>query len=163
MINPSTAESAADQQPVNSMETTAYKEILLQEAERKLKRVKLYLWLIGGVQLVIGIVFYFVNKELGLYAFLVQTAVAALFFGIALLVNKKPKAGVITALVVYGGLILVSAIGNPASLTNGIILKAVIIYAFVKGIKTAGEVEELREKLGKLEINNKDLPIDLVN
>ncbi len=147
---------------ISSMETEAYKEILIAQAFRKLKTVKVILFVIAAVQLILGLVYYF-NGTFELDGALIQLIIALIFFGLALLVDKKPRVAVISGLVLYGLLIALNAVVEPESIVKGIILKVVIIYAFVKGIRAANEAEELRDKLGKIEMKEKDMPIDLVD
>lgn len=158
MIDPNSPEAKTY---INSMETQPYKELLLKEAEDKLKTVKVILYIIAAIQLIVGIVFYFMNKENALYVVIIQVIVAIIFFGLALLVNKKPKLGVISALTLYAGLILLNAIYDTSSIYSGLIIKAAVIYAFVKGITAAKEVEALREKIGQID-SGENMPMDMV-
>lgn len=148
--------------PINSMETKEYKEILLSEAEKKLNRVKFILYAIAIVQLVLGLYYYFQNEALNMEVLIIQSVVAALFFGLAFLVNKKPRIAVISALVLYLSLLILNSIADPGSIINGLLLKGLVIYAFVVGIKAAKEAEDLRTKLGLLE-SEYERPLDMIN
>lgn len=61
--------------------------------------------------------------------------ISCIFLGLAIWTKHKPLPAIITALSLYGLLILVAAIEEPASLFSGIILKVIVISALIYALR----------------------------
>lgn len=61
--------------------------------------------------------------------------ISCMFLGLAFWTKRKPLPAIITALSLYGLLILLAAIENPASLFSGIILKVIVISALIYALR----------------------------
>lgn len=61
--------------------------------------------------------------------------ISCMFLGLAFWTKHKPLPAIITALSLYGLLILLAAIEEPASLFSGIILKVIVISALIYALR----------------------------
>ena len=75
--------------------------------------------------------------------------VALVFAGLAFWTKKKPYAALLTALIIYGSLLLGDAILDPSTIYKGIILKIAIIVSLISGLRNAKEAEDLKKAFGK--------------
>jgi peptidoglycan/LPS O-acetylase OafA/YrhL len=77
----------------------------------------------------------------------VDAVILAIFVGLWWFAKRKPRLCLTLGLVLFWALQLVNAWGDPKTLFGGFILKIVFTVALVKGIRTAGRVELLRDQL----------------
>jgi UDP-N-acetylmuramyl pentapeptide phosphotransferase/UDP-N-acetylglucosamine-1-phosphate transferase len=75
--------------------------------------------------------------------------VALLFAGLALWTKKRPYAALLTALILYGSLLILDGIFEPSTLYKGIVLKIAIIVALISGLRNAKEAADLKRAFGK--------------
>ncbi|QQR86214.1 MAG: hypothetical protein IPJ76_16700 [Flavobacteriales bacterium] len=61
--------------------------------------------------------------------------ISGIFLGLAFWTKHKPLPAIITALSLYGLLIVLAAIENPTSLFSGIILKVIVISALIYALR----------------------------
>lgn len=148
---------------IDSMATPEYKAFLIEEAESKLRNVKIILFVLGGIQIAVGIYYYFGLGDYMLVATIIQLIIGLMYLGLGFLVTKKPLIGVIAGLVLYALLVITNALMDPSSLIMGLLFKVLIVIAFIKAIGYAREVESLRKKMSSLYENKDGLPIDLIS
>ena len=148
---------------IDSMATPEYKAFLIEEAESKLRNVKIILFVLGGIQIAIGLYYYFGLGDYMLVATIIQLIIGLMYLGLGFLVTKKPLIGVIAGLALYAILVITSALLDPSSFLMGLLFKVVIIIAFVNAIGYAKEVEALRKEMRTLYGNQDGLPIDLIS
>jgi hypothetical protein len=72
----------------------------------------------------------------------IYVVLAGIFAGLAFWTRTKPYTAVITALSIYTGLILLSAVLEPSSLFRGIILKIVVFVLLINALRNGKEVQE---------------------
>jgi len=127
------------------------KNNLLNSVKKKVNEGRITLYVLGGLNVIVGLVYMATDEEEGIYSGIIQFIVAAIFLTLAVRVDKKPYQSILIGLIVYCSLIGLSALLEPASLIQGVILKIIIISALVKGLNSAREVEKLRKELDEHE------------
>lgn len=81
---------------------------------------------------------------------LVNLVICVIYLILAVWSSRNPFAAILTALLIYLTIQLINVMTIPGSLFSGIIIKIVIIAAFVKGIRAALEARGLLAELQKL-------------
>lgn len=144
-----------DQLPVNTKEDkpqeTIFSEIYdLEPYERTLKNARIWLYVIAGLQFIMGIIE--LNREedpvIGWTAFGINVFIALGFLALALWSRKKPVPAFTTALVFYIVLHVGFSILDPSNLVRGIIIKIFVIVALVKANRDARKYEEMKKLMG---------------
>ncbi|RYG44198.1 MAG: hypothetical protein EOO01_19965 [Chitinophagaceae bacterium] len=120
------------------------------ESLHKIKQARNWLFAIAAIQLGVAIYEYAITEDqfLAVFAAGLDTAIALLFFGLALLTRKKPLTALWTALITYVAIMLLLSINDPMNLVRGIPMKILFIVGLVKGLRAAREAENLR-RLGR--------------
>ena len=121
---------------------------VVEEAQKKLKNVKVLLYVIAGLNFAIGA--YFVTTDTNIADGLFNMFSAAIYLACVIWVNKQPLTGVLAAFVFWIVTQLLLVLVDPALLFNGIILKAVFIGIFIKGISSANDVKKYTAQLKDL-------------
>jgi hypothetical protein len=75
--------------------------------------------------------------------------VALLFAGLAFWTKKRPFAALLTALILYGSLLILDAVFEPSTIYKGLVLKIGIIVSLISGLRNAKEAEDLKKAFGK--------------
>ncbi|WP_276479803.1 hypothetical protein [Paraflavitalea pollutisoli] len=113
--------------------------------DKPVRKARNILYIIGALQLV-GL---FTIRDLydtelyitaGVYIFF-----AVLFAGLAFWTKWKPYTAILTGLIIYGALVLLSAILEPETIIKGIILKIIAFSLLISGLKNAKEVQNWME------------------
>jgi|SRR5688572_16838244 len=120
---------------------------LLSDAQDKMKSAKTTIYILAAV-------FFGVGLFVGLYNEDVPTAVAYLVMSVLYLIfaawaTNNPFGAILTAFLVYVTMHVANAFVDPATLFHGLIIKIVIIIAFVKGIRSARDAQEYLAELKK--------------
>lgn len=92
------------------------------------------LFIIGGLN-ALGIILYLVQEDQ--LSAIIQGVVASIFLLLGFLSIKNPYAAILTGIIVYALLITLSAVADPGSIIKGLLLKGIIIYYLIKGLKAA--------------------------
>ncbi|SMG20548.1 hypothetical protein SAMN05661096_01109 [Marivirga sericea] len=121
---------------------------VLKDAKKKLKNVKILLWVLAGLHLVVGLAF--LSQEITFYDGIGPIIAAVIFIACVFWVNKQPLVGIMAAFIFWVLLQLSVVLVDPALLLSGIILKIVFIGIFVKGISSAKDYKEFSQKLRTL-------------
>ena len=118
---------------------------LLMGANKKVKDAKIALYVLAGLNVVVGIIYWASSDD---FASLISSLVLAVIY--LLLVawsDKQPFAAILTGFIIYITIQLLAAVVEPTSLFSGIIIKVIIISVFIKGIKSAREAQDLMKEL----------------
>lgn len=84
--------------------------------------------------------------ERGPYDILVTNLVlSVIMFGLWFYSRKSPLVAIITALAVYGSVIVLNAIVDPASIAQGLIVKIIVIGILFRGIQMALELRKVED------------------
>ncbi len=122
----------------------------LKPYERTLKNARIWLYVIAGLQLIMGVIEYNQADDptIGWTAFGIDAFIAAGFLVLALWSRKKPVPAFTIALVSYVVLILGFMILDPVNIVKGIIIKILVIIALVKANRDARKYEEMKALMG---------------
>lgn len=74
---------------------------------------------------------------------LIAVILAAIYGGFAIWSNKKPFAALLSGLILFISIILISAFLEPMSIISGIIVKVLVIGYLIKGIVGASKVRNV--------------------
>ena len=133
-------EHGTDQEKAKFHANQALQRSKLKVAPRQIKSARNTLFIIGGIQLIFGLIVYFTSN-------LTEELIAAMIIFLVYLLlgfwsQTKPLIALILGLLVYLTLIALSAIGDPSTLVKGIIIKIIIIAYLGKGINSALELRK---------------------
>ena len=115
--------------------------------DKHIKNARNMLFIVAGVQL-FGL-FAAKDQEDPAISIGIIVGVALIFAGLALWTKKKPFAALLTALILYGSLLILDGIFEPSTIFRGIILKVGIIVSLILGLRNAREAEDLKKAFGK--------------
>jgi asparagine N-glycosylation enzyme membrane subunit Stt3 len=120
--------------------------------DKNLKTARIYLYIVAAIQIIVGIYQYVTLKEYDEQIALLSGAIAAglgvVFIILAIWSYKMPSAAFLTALIIFIGAHVYTAIEDPSQIYRGIILKVLVIVALIKGFKDAKEYEQMKRTLG---------------
>ena len=139
-VLPSTNDSDAGQE-------TIFSDVYdLEPYEKTLKNARIWLYVISGIQFLMGIFEYAneTDRTIGIIAFVIDAFIALLFLILALWSRKKPVASFTIALVIYLLLQIVFMLTDPTHIFRGIIIKIFVIIALVKANRDARKYEEIK-------------------
>ncbi len=125
-----------------------YQQMEIDGLTQKVKSARNTLFVLSGFFLLFGLGYFAINsRDENVSAILITNAiVAVIFLLLGWWAPKKPLASIISGMVLYIIIILMSAIDDPVTLVKGIIVKIVIISYLVKGLMSAMEAEKIRKQ-----------------
>jgi hypothetical protein len=126
-----------------------YKHIELEGLDKKIRSAGTTLYVLAGLFLVFGLVYFGMNASDSTASAMLITygILAVLFLLLGFWSKKKPVAAIISGLVLYILLQILSAIDDPVNIVKGIIVKIIIIGYLIKGMQSAFEAEKIRKQL----------------
>ncbi len=124
------------------------KSDVVQDAKKKLKNVKILLYVIAGINFLIGI--YYLSNEMTFADGIGSLISGFIFLGCVFWVNKQPLTGILAAFIFWIILQLSVIFIDPSLLFRGIIIKIVIIGVFIKGINSAKDFKSYSEQLKEM-------------
>lgn len=123
-------------------------EFLRNQAEAELRKARIWMVVVGCLIFTIDMaIMKFVIGGFDHMFVAIDVGVLVSFLALAFFAKYKPVLCCVLALVVYWGLQLFVASIDPSTLAQGILIKVLFTLAMVRGIKTAGHVEDLRKQL----------------
>ncbi|MGM0579429.1 MAG: zinc-ribbon domain-containing protein [Bacteroidota bacterium] len=125
---------------------------VLKDAKKKLKNVKILLWVLASLHFIVGL--FFITQEITFYDGISLIISSVIFVACIFWVNNQPLTGIMAAFIFWVLLQLSVVFVDPALLFNGIILKIIFIAIFVKGITSAKDYKEYSQKLQALNATN---------
>jgi hypothetical protein len=139
-INQTTTATEPQQESIleDVIDTSAY--------EKTLRTGRIWLYVVAGLQLLMGIYEYSITDEkyVAIIAFGIQAFIAVMFLALALWSKKKPVPAFTTALIAY----LFFAIGfmflDPSNIYRGILVKIFLVIALVKANRDARRYQEAK-------------------
>jgi predicted MFS family arabinose efflux permease len=121
--------------------------------EKTMKNARIWLYVIAGAQLLMGIYEYNTidDKTVGAIASGIDAFIALTFLGLSLWSKKKPVIAFTIALVFYIVIVLGLALlsGDFMTLAKGIIFKILVVVALVKANRDARQYEAIKQSLGE--------------
>ena len=106
------------------------------------------IYVAAGLFFVSGLITFFATDDFAIL--LVNLVICVVYLILAVWSSRNAFAAILTALLIYLTIQLINVMTIPGSLFSGIIIKIVIIAAFVKGIKAALEAKGLLVELEKI-------------
>ena len=89
-----------------------------------------------------------VSNTFDITALMISLAIAAVFVGLAFLTKKKPLTAILIALALFIALwVLTIIVLGQQQIYRGILVRGIIIYFLVTGIKHAREAERIRKQM----------------
>ncbi|BAU54820.1 hypothetical protein [Mucilaginibacter gotjawali] len=123
-------------------------DINLPEFQKRLTHAANSFYYLAGAFIVYGLFYFFIKMDdPGVLSFVLPNFILAIVFLVLGAYSKiKPLACIVSGLCLYIIVLVLNAVGNPASIASGIILKIIIIGYLVKGIKSALEIEKIKKE-----------------
>lgn len=114
--------------------------------KKSINKARNILFILAGLNLVAGLLMgVLIQTDI---AMLISSVIlAGIYLGLGLWSRTKPFPAIITGLIVYITIIVISAMIEPMSIVSGIIWKVIIISGFIYGYKGAKEGEEIKEQM----------------
>ena len=125
-----------------------YQKLELQSAETEIKKARNAIIAIAVLIIIGNLIVMASSNSFTTLGIIIMLGIAAVFTGLAFLTKKQPLTAIIIALVLFIGLwvsdIVLAGIEN---LYQGIVVKVIILYFLIKGIKHAREAERIRKEI----------------
>ncbi|MFT3936960.1 MAG: hypothetical protein QM726_25260 [Chitinophagaceae bacterium] len=124
-----------------------YANVEIKGMNEKIKSAGTTLYVLSGLFVLYGLIYFFKDSSSDDSSALLITnaAIAIIFLLLGFWSTKKPVASIISGMVLYSLVLILSAIDNPLNLVQGIIFKIAIISYLIKGLLSALEAEKLRK------------------
>ena len=128
--------------------TVGSRKRLLKDAEDKIKSAKTMIYVAAAVFLVSGLIFYAISNDVGIL--LVNLVISLVYLILAAWSKTNAFGAIVTAFAIFVTIQVVNVFADPTSIFSGIIIKIILIAAFVKGIRSAIDARNLLRELEKL-------------
>lgn len=143
----STQTTTSENENVVSDYLQGYQQLHLGELEGKIRTARNTIFVVAAL-IVLGDIIIMATNGQGFADLWLTFGVAGLFVGLGLLCNKAPYAAIISALILYIALWILSVVVvSPEYLYKGILVKGIVIYYLIKTLKPAKEAEALRRQM----------------
>lgn len=118
----------------------------VKELDKAAKSGSTALFVVATVQLVFGIILgsMMEDKDAGQALIIASVALGVYFGALGFWARHSPLAALVVGLVSFVGLHVVNAVIDPMTIAQGLIMKVVVIYFLVKGVKAAMEAKKIR-------------------
>lgn len=141
-------------EPQGSVVDSAATEARLAELEKQSNSAGSALKIVAIVHFISAVVMYFVYggddrsaqaKSTAQLMCGITAGVGVLFLVLNFWSRRNPLPAVASGLVIYATLIVVNAIADPSTLAKGLLLKILILYTLVKGMKAAIQYRAMQQ------------------
>ena len=125
-----------------------FKKSQVQTLQRKIKNAQTTLFVLAGLFSVVGVAYYFISgqNDLGFAVMITNLILAAVFLALGGWAKNKPVVALISGLVLFILVQLISIIEDPTNIVRGIIIKVLVIIYLVKGLQSAIEAEKIKKE-----------------
>jgi hypothetical protein len=120
---------------------------MLKQAEEKVKTAKIIIYVLAGLTFIMAMINGFVNDDF--VTMIVNLTLSLLYLILAAWSDKNSFGAILTTFIIYITLIVINFFFEPSTLLSGIWMKIFMIAAFVKGIRSAKEAQDLFAELEK--------------
>jgi len=125
-----------------------YQQLELQSAETQIKKARNAIIAIAILIIIGNLIVMAASNSFTTTGIIVMLGIAAVFTGLAFLTKRQPLTAIIIALVLFIALwvsdIVIAGVEN---IYKGIVVRVIILYFLIKGIKHAREAERLRKEM----------------
>jgi hypothetical protein len=122
------------------------KSKLLKQHKDSVKRGQIILFILGGLDIIIGIITGLFIKD-DLFVLISNLIIGAIFISLGFWANKKPFPALLSGLIVYITLLVINGIIDWQSIFNGLVIKILIIAAFFYGFRSINESKNISSEL----------------
>jgi Flp pilus assembly protein TadB len=123
-------------------------QLELHSAENNLKKARNAIFFIAALILIGNLIMMGVSDSFNTTGLIITLIACGIFVGLAFMTKKQPLTSVIIALILFVALWVIDIVVlGPEYIVKGIIVKAIIIYFLITGIKYAKETERLRKEM----------------
>jgi hypothetical protein len=134
------------QQPATPEQETIFTEAEFTpgQYDKTIRQARTALFVVAAIQMIMAIYQAIVTEERmeSTISFVITAGVSIVFFLLGMYSKKKPYTAIVSGLVLYGSLLLLDIIMEPASIFKGIIMKGLIIYYLARSVNDAKEAQE---------------------
>lgn len=125
-----------------------YRQHYMQELNKKIKSAGTTLYVLAGLMLLMGLVYFFANTDNNSSSAVLITyaIVAIIFLLLGFWSRQQPVAAIISGTVLYLLIVIIDMIADPSTIIKGVIIKALIVIYLVKGMYSAFEAQHLRRQ-----------------
>jgi len=123
-----------------------FKKKKLEEMKSKIRTARNILYGLAILNLIFGLIVS-VNSASPAVGVIVSVITAGIFFGLGLWCNKNPFAAILTGFFVFITTIVIGAVADPRTLLSGLVIRILIISAFVYGYKAAKDSQKMEKEL----------------
>ena len=125
-----------------------YNQLELQSSENNLRKTRNAIFVIAALILIGNLIMMGVSDSFTTVGLIIALLIAGVFVGLAFMTKKQPLGSVIIALILFVALwVLDIVVVGPEYIIKGIVVKAIIIYFLITGIKHARETERLKKEM----------------
>ena len=124
------------------------KRDVVEDAQKKLKNVKILLYVVAGLNVVVGL--FYLSSDLTFADGIGSLIAGAIFLGCVVWVNKQPLTGILAAFAFWIVLQLLAILVDPTLIFRGILLKIIFIGIFIKGIASARDAKKFTDQLREM-------------
>ena len=140
--------NSGQEQDVISNYYEGYQQLELQSATTNLKKARNAIFVIAGLILVGNLIMMGISDTFNTVGLIITLLATGVFVGLAFMLKKQPLPSVIIALVLFVGLWVIDIVVLGRDyLFKGILVKAIIIYFLVTGIRHAKEMERVQKEI----------------
>jgi hypothetical protein len=125
----------------------------LKENEVSVSYAKNALLLLAVVQALLA-AYYIANAPWMTLEISLEIGIGVIFLGLFFYAKKEPVQAFTIALIVYGAIILLLAVLNPATIFSAIILKAMVVAVLVTGLTAAKKLPKPKSALSDELLDN---------
>lgn len=123
-------------------------QLELQAAENNLKKARNAIFVIAALILIGNLLVMAMSDTFTTLGLAIALVIAGIFVGLGFMTKKQPLGSVIVALVLFVALWVVDIVELGTDyIYKGIVVKGIIVYFLVTGIKYARETERLRKEM----------------
>ncbi len=117
----------------------------ISDTKEKIKRARIILWVIGGINILFPFLLYANHPQQKTYI-IVGLIIGFLFIGFGFFTHKKPFISILIPLILLLFLYTVDYIQEPISLIKGILWKIIFITGLVYGLVSIIQAERIRKE-----------------
>src|SRR5690606_16779456 len=121
---------------------------LLSDAHDKIKSAKTVIYVLAGLFFVFGLIAGFGMDDF--LTMIINIVMSLVYLILAAWSSRNPFGAILTAFIIYITVQLINFIVEPTTLFQGIIIKAIVVVALIKGIRSAQEARRYMSELEKV-------------
>jgi len=121
--------------------------------DKHIRNARILLFVIAGLSLLaLGYVFPFDGSFEKIFLIVWVLGIAGAYVALGLWTKKKPYTALLVALILFIATQVLAAIGNPASIIQGWLLKIVVIVMLIRGLGNAKDCQRMMEAFGRKQL-----------